>query len=85
MATLFEIFKFNNVPYAESTDESGRKEIELWVDKLKDTDVAKQILKDYRNGCINIRTFGMAVGDERYIVDEIPEDLFLKVLKLVYP
>ncbi|MCK9403413.1 MAG: hypothetical protein M0Q26_08445 [Chitinophagaceae bacterium] len=85
MAPLFEIFKFNNVPYAELTDEPGKNEIESWVDKLKDTDIAKQILMDYSHGCINIRTFEMADEDESYIVDIIPKDLFAKVLKIVYP
>ncbi len=37
MATLFGIFKFNNIPYAELTGKDSKKEIELWVDKLKDT------------------------------------------------
>ena len=53
-------------------DEPGKNEIESWVDKLKDTDIAKQILMDYPHSCINIRTFGMADEDESYIVDIIP-------------
>jgi hypothetical protein len=85
MATLFDNFKFNNVPYSELNDELGKKEIGFWVDKLQDTDIGKQILKDYSTGSINIRTFGMAEQDQNYIIDDIPEDLFARVVKTVYP
>lgn len=84
MVTLFEIIKFNNVSYAELTDEHGKRKIELWVDKLKGSELTEQILRDYSHGCINIRTFGMADEDESYLVDTIPKDLFVKVLKTVY-
>lgn len=83
MDTLYDRFKFNNVPYSELTDEAGKKEIERWVNKLKETDL-QYLLLQFEGACINIRTFPpRTIEEPQILVDNIPEDFMAKVTKAV--
>jgi hypothetical protein len=84
MKTLFDLFKFNNMPYAEVTDKAGKIEIEKWVSKLEGTDIGKRLLKDYSNGHINIKVFNWhTIENPQLLITDIPEDLMPKVIAAI--
>ena len=85
MATLFDIFRYNNIPYYELADELGKKEIEYWIEKIKDTQYAKLLLTYYSSGTIDIITRNKFDGDHEILSSDIPEDLVGNVCITVYP
>ncbi len=83
MATLYDIFKFNNIPYSELTDERHKKEIERWVEKIEKLDLKDRLL-EMKDACINIRVFPPQPFDSpKFIIDNIPEDFFMKITQVV--
>jgi hypothetical protein len=83
MITLYDRFKFNNVPYSELTDNAGKKEIERWVNKLKETDL-QYLLLQFEGACINIQIFPpRSIDEPKVFVNNIPEDLMAKIVKTV--
>ena len=84
MTTLYDIFKFNNIQYFELTDEAGKKEIEFWIQKIKNTDAAKLLLNEYSGRNINIKTIGM-LPENQNVLGNIPLDLLGVICNLAYP
>jgi hypothetical protein len=73
MATLFDIFKYNNIPYSELTDNTEKQEIEKLVTKLSGTELEKSILiyvkyNPYCDICLRC--------DNMSITSNLPQDMF---------
>ena len=80
MATLFDIFKYNNKSYNELTDVSQIETIDRLIEKIRQNEMEEIILK-YPD-----RYFGIETNrDSEYTIEyasNLPDDLMKEIMKV---